>query len=138
MARNAWLGAVRRGGRGHPLCRCRPFWEHPRSAVLPRPSRDRADEHNHCIQKFTAAGVFVRKWGKNGGDGSSGSGDGEFSHPADVIVGGHGRVFVAAWHNHRIVRVRSLRASGERQTYHSPYYRCPSAYMVARSSLPFR
>ena len=36
------------------------------------------DADNHRIQKFNSNGTFVDKWGKNSGDGTCGSGSGEF------------------------------------------------------------
>jgi tripartite motif-containing protein 71 len=61
-----------------------------------------ADTGNNRIQKLTSSGVFVTKWGKNNGDGTSGSGDGEFSSPKDVVANSSGNVYVVDGFNHRI------------------------------------
>jgi hypothetical protein len=60
------------------------------------------DMLNHRIQKFeTATGdgslSFVGKWGRNGGDGTSGTGNGEFNKPRaiDAQSGTNGHIFVA-------------------------------------------
>lgn len=46
------------------------------------------------VQKFSATGGFLAKWGRNGGDGSAGHGPGEFDGPADLAVDTSGDVFV--------------------------------------------
>ena len=48
------------------------------------------------IQKFTATGVFVSKWG------TAGTGDGQFLWPQGVAVASDGSVYVADTVNHRI------------------------------------
>ena len=55
-----------------------------------------ADTGNHRIQKFTADGQFVAKWGSYGAD------DGEFDHPVGIEVGSDGYVYVADTGNHRV------------------------------------
>jgi DNA-binding beta-propeller fold protein YncE len=55
-----------------------------------------ADWRNDRIQKFTADGEFVFKFG------SSGSADGEFNRPAGVAVDGDGDVYVADSGNDRV------------------------------------
>ena len=49
-----------------------------------------------------SGGNFIRKWGKNGGDGTSGSGNGEFNGPSGLDVDSSGNVFVADTNNNRI------------------------------------
>lgn len=69
---------------------------------------------NNRLQEFDATlnpgapGFFVRKWGKNGGAGSEGGGEGEFFFPSDLAVDGDGFVYVADLLNHRIVRMKPL------------------------------
>ena len=52
-----------------------------------------ADDRNHRIAKFTTAGGFVKNIGKNNGDGSRGTGEGEFTNPTGVAV--RGELFVS-------------------------------------------
>jgi DNA-binding beta-propeller fold protein YncE len=61
-----------------------------------------ADSDNNRIQKLDPTGVFIAKWGRNGGDGSSGSGDGEFNDPWGLDVAPDGTVYVADTFNSRI------------------------------------
>jgi DNA-binding beta-propeller fold protein YncE len=61
-----------------------------------------ADKDNSRIQKFGPDGRFVRMWGRNGGDGSKGTGNGEFNTPYSVAVSRDRVVFVADTFNHRI------------------------------------
>ena len=57
-----------------------------------------ADCYNHRVQKFNmGAGytpVFITKWGKNCGDGSSGTDNGEFYYPNSIVITPAGRVVV--------------------------------------------
>jgi sugar lactone lactonase YvrE len=55
-----------------------------------------ADSGNDRIQKFGSSGKFLSKWG------SSGKGDGQFSHPKGIVVDGQGNVYVADYGNDRI------------------------------------
>jgi DNA-binding beta-propeller fold protein YncE len=55
-----------------------------------------ADTRNHRIQKFTANGAFLCKWG------SRGRGPGQFDFPYGVAVDGAGNVYVADKYNNRI------------------------------------
>jgi tripartite motif-containing protein 71 len=63
-----------------------------------------ADRDNNRIQKFTGSGAFLAALGRNGGDGSSGLGPGEFNHPRGVTTDGLGRLYVADSANNRIER----------------------------------
>ncbi|HOW32846.1 MAG TPA: 6-bladed beta-propeller [Methanoregulaceae archaeon] len=60
------------------------------------------DHGNHRVQKFDPTGVFLAKWGKNGGDGSSGTGPGEFYHPRGILVDQSDRVYVVDTENNRV------------------------------------
>ncbi len=66
-----------------------------------------ADTSNRRIQKFTSDGTFILKWGRNGGDGSSGSGDGEFRNPRGLTVDSYGNVYVADSENDRVQKFNS-------------------------------
>lgn len=66
-----------------------------------------ADGNNHRIQKFDSNGTFLTKWGRNGGDGTSGSGDGEFQFPFDVAVDSSGNIYVAEFMNARVQKFTS-------------------------------
>jgi DNA-binding beta-propeller fold protein YncE len=61
-----------------------------------------ADSFNNRIAEFTSTGTFIRKWGANGGDGTPGSGNGEFQYPYGVATDTTGHVFVADINNNRI------------------------------------
>ncbi len=61
-----------------------------------------ADTDNKRIQEFSSSGTFITKWGKNGGDGSFGAGDGEFVNPRAIEVGLDGTVYVGDSENYRV------------------------------------
>jgi sugar lactone lactonase YvrE len=67
-----------------------------------------ADSFNHRVQKFSSAGTFTLKWGRNGGDGTAGSGDGEFDTPSAVALDSAGNVYVADTLNHRVQKFGEL------------------------------
>jgi uncharacterized repeat protein (TIGR01451 family) len=60
-----------------------------------------ADTGNHRVQIFDKGGSFLSKFGKNGGNGSSGSGNGEFSSAHGITVTDN-RIYVADMMNHRV------------------------------------
>lgn len=68
-----------------------------------------ADTQNHRIQVFSPEGRFLRKWGRNGGDGTPGTGDGEFNQPRDLSLDALGNVWVA---DHENKRVQKFTAEG--------------------------
>jgi sugar lactone lactonase YvrE len=66
-----------------------------------------ADTYNSRIQKFSIDTnsntlAWVASWGKNGGNGTQGSGNGEFSYPTGIAADHAGHIFVADTENHRI------------------------------------
>jgi DNA-binding beta-propeller fold protein YncE len=63
-----------------------------------------ADAANHRIQKLDSALAFVAKYGRNGGDGTAGSGPTEFNQPKGIFVNGTS-VEVADTANGRIQRL---------------------------------
>ena len=74
-----------------------------------------ADKKNHRIQKFAidyAANTLTweASWGKNDGDGTAGSGDGEFTEPMSIAADHSGSLYVADYGNHRI---QKLTTSGD-------------------------
>lgn len=60
------------------------------------------ERDNHRVQKFDRNGTFITKWGRNGGDGSSGSGDGEFSSPVGILIDSSDTIFILDTGNNRI------------------------------------
>ena len=64
-----------------------------------------ADTRNNRIQKLSATGRFLARWGRNGGDGSGGTGSGEFSSPRGIAVDDLGHVYVADHDNNRVVKL---------------------------------
>jgi streptogramin lyase len=69
-----------------------------------------ADTNNNRIQKFSSTGSFITKWGRNGGDGTAGTGNGQFDHPAGVATDSAGNVYVADTDNDRIQKFGSTGA----------------------------
>lgn len=59
------------------------------------------DSFNHRVQRFDPDGTFVMKFGANGGDGSFGTGNGQFNTPRDVSVAA-GKIWVADTGNDRV------------------------------------
>ena len=55
-----------------------------------------ADWRNDRVQKLTADGEFLAKFGE------SGTADGQFSRPSGVAVDSEGNVYVADWGNQRV------------------------------------
>jgi DNA-binding beta-propeller fold protein YncE len=55
-----------------------------------------ADWRNDRVQKFTADGEFLAKFGEPG------DGEGQFRRPAGVAVDERGNIYVADWGNHRV------------------------------------
>jgi len=71
-----------------------------------------------------SSGNFIRKWGKNVGDGTSGSGNGEFNGPSGLDVDSSGNVFVADTNNNRIQKFSQsgsfISAFGSSSQFHQP------------------
>ena len=61
-----------------------------------------ADSGNSRIQKFDSSMYFITKWGKNGGDGTYGSGVGEFNGPHDLTGDLSGNIYVGDYNNSRV------------------------------------
>ncbi len=57
-------------------------------SVAPDGSVYIADEKNHQIQKFSAEGEFIQKWG------SKGTGKGQFTRPSEIAIAPDGSVYV--------------------------------------------
>ncbi len=60
------------------------------------------DCSNHRIQVFDSAGNFIDKFGANGGNGSIGTGDGEFDTPGGLTFNESDYLYVNDWRNNRI------------------------------------
>jgi DNA-binding beta-propeller fold protein YncE len=61
-----------------------------------------ADTHNNRLQEFTFSGRFIQRLGRNGGDGTPGSGRGQFSTPYGVAVDCRGNLYVTDEGNDRV------------------------------------
>ncbi len=87
-----------------------------------------ADTDHNRILVYSPEGKLLARFGAAGGDGSSGSGPGEFDHPAAVAVDGAGDIYVADTANNRVVELSPagsvLAQWGSRGTgdgrFHSP------------------
>jgi hypothetical protein len=64
------------------------------------------DASNHRVQRFDTEGNFVLMWGRNGGDGTPGSGEGEFDGPSGLALDDAGNVYVTDENNHRVQKFR--------------------------------
>jgi DNA-binding beta-propeller fold protein YncE len=76
-----------------------------------------ADHTNQRVQKFSYDGRLLGVFGRNGGDGSPGSGPGEFFEPRGLSSDAAGNIYVAEMVNHRVQVIdnegRFLRAWGK-------------------------
>jgi DNA-binding beta-propeller fold protein YncE len=87
-----------------------------------------ADTAHNRVLVYSAGGSLLARWGAGEGNGASGSGPGDFNHPAAVAVDGAGNAYVADSGNDRIVKLspdgRVLTIWGSRGTadgrFHSP------------------
>jgi tripartite motif-containing protein 71 len=87
-----------------------------------------ADSAHNRVLLYSPGGSLLARWGAGEGNGASGSGPGEFSHPAAVAVDGSGNAYVADTGNDRVVKLSAgggvLTAWGSRGTadgrFHSP------------------
>ena len=64
-----------------------------------------SDHGNNRIQVFTTAGRLLAIWGRNGGDGSAGTGNGEFHGPRSASTDRAGDVYVVEKFNHRVQKL---------------------------------
>jgi tripartite motif-containing protein 71 len=92
----------RHGGDGSPGSAAGQFRE-PRGVTVDRAGDVFvADKENNRIQKFNSHGRFLLEWGRHGGDGSAGRGNGQFHTPYSVAATPGGRIYVADTGNNRI------------------------------------
>jgi tripartite motif-containing protein 71 len=61
-----------------------------------------ADTNNHRVVELTTDGLWLRNWGANGGDGTPGTGPGEFDEPYNAGSDCAGNVYVSDEHNRRV------------------------------------
>ena len=61
-----------------------------------------ADTNNHRVVELTTDGAFVRNWGANGGNGTPGSGPGEFEEPYNAGSDCVGNIYISDEHNRRV------------------------------------
>ena len=61
-----------------------------------------ADTNNHRVVELTTDGMFIRNWGVNGGDGTPGTGPGEFDEPYNAGNDCLGNIYVSDEHNRRV------------------------------------
>ena len=77
-----------------------------------------ADSGHNRVLEYSPEGSLLASWGAAGGNGSAGTGPGEFNDPASVAVDRTGSVYVADRRNNRVVELRAdgspLRAWGSR------------------------
>jgi tripartite motif-containing protein 71 len=64
-----------------------------------------ADTAHNRVLRYDASGALLARWGAGAGNGASGSGPGEFNHPAAVALDGAGEAYVADTGNDRIVKL---------------------------------
>jgi DNA-binding beta-propeller fold protein YncE len=63
-----------------------------------------ADTENSRIQKFTPEGRFLWMRGRNGGDGTTGAGPGEFDQPRGMAIDKDGNAWIADHNNARVLK----------------------------------
>ncbi|HEX8053896.1 MAG TPA: hypothetical protein VF517_12960 [Thermoleophilaceae bacterium] len=61
-----------------------------------------ADTNNNRVVVLTTDGLFIRNWGVNGGDGTGGSGQGEFDEPYNAGGDCAGNIYISDEDNHRV------------------------------------
>jgi DNA-binding beta-propeller fold protein YncE len=64
-----------------------------------------ADRNHNRVLVYSSAGNVIARWGAGEGDGASGSGPGQFDHPAALALDGAGDVYVADTNNNRVVKL---------------------------------
>ncbi|MEX0992770.1 MAG: hypothetical protein WDZ37_02125 [Solirubrobacterales bacterium] len=61
-----------------------------------------AEQTNNRIQRFTFDAIFLGRWGANGGNGSSGTAEGQFNNPYGVAADSSGNIYVTDASNSRV------------------------------------
>ena len=61
-----------------------------------------ADTNNHRVVELTTDGMFIRNWGAAGGNGTPGSGPGEFEEPYNAGSDCLGNIYISDEHNRRV------------------------------------
>jgi DNA-binding beta-propeller fold protein YncE len=87
-----------------------------------------ADEVNNRIQKFNNTGGFLSKFGAFGGNGTDGSGDGEFDQPKGIALDSADNIYVAEVINDRVQKFNSTH--GFISKFGSGQFNNPSALTV--------
>jgi DNA-binding beta-propeller fold protein YncE len=64
-----------------------------------------ADTGHNRVLVYGPDGTLLARWGARAGDGTAGSGPGEFNHPLAVAVDAAGEVYVADANNNRMVKL---------------------------------